>query len=162
MRTLKTMGVAGVIAAAALGGSATAATGARTVAFSGTYAGTATVKVNGTQATAVALGKGTGTLMGASKIGGSAKADTSSPPCAIWYGLGSISSTRGTLKISVLPGARGCASQDDQNNVTVSGQIKVAGGTGKFAKAKGLLKFTGKLDRAAGKFSVRLTGALTV
>jgi hypothetical protein len=65
------------------------------------------------------------------------------------------------LRLTLTPTSRGCAaSEEDRDNISFSGSAKVVGGTGKFRAAKGLLRFTGHYDRAAGKFSVKLKGTL--
>ena len=58
--------------------------------------------------------------------------------------------------------SRGCAaSEEDQQNISVSGTAKVTGGTLKFRKARGSLRFTGRYDRKSGVFNVKFTGTLT-
>lgn len=148
------LAVAAVAAASALAGS--------TVAFVGTYSGKATTKVTGQTVAISAHGTGKGTLVGASKLSGQGKGDASNPPCVPFSGPGTISGARGKLTFSVQPTSRGCAAQDDQKQVSVSGKLKVAGGSGKFAKAHGTLKFTGQYNRGTGAFTVKLTGALTL
>ena len=56
-----------VFAATAVGATSTTA---RTLAFTGSYAGTAAVKVDGDNIVYAATGKGTGTTIGPSKIAG--------------------------------------------------------------------------------------------
>jgi hypothetical protein len=70
-----------------------------------------------------------------------------------------ISGAKGKLKVKVLPTSRGCAaSEDDRNNISVVGTVKVTGGTGKFRKARGNLRFTGHYNRSTGAFTVKLKG----
>jgi len=64
--------------------------------------------------------------------------------------------------VTLLSTARGCAaSADDQNNVSLYGDAKVAGGTKLFKKAKGKLNFSGTYDRQSFKFTLKFTGKLT-
>ena len=134
---------------------------AQSAAFKASYSGTATEKVNGQTVTAVAKGKGTGTLVGKSSISGTVVANTANPPCGPFSGPGVIVGKAGKLKVTVLPTSRGCAAgQDDQNSISLSGTAKVKGGTGKFLKARGSLHFSGHYDRSTGAFTVKLTGAL--
>jgi hypothetical protein len=147
--------------AALVAGTASAKT--RTWAFSGTFAGTVTEKVDGQLVTATTKGKGKVTLIGMSTVSGVVKATTTADqPCAPFGGPGTIASPKTTLKVVVVPTSRGCAaSEEDRNNISVSGSVKVSGGTKVYKAAKGTLRFTGKYDRSSGAFTVKLTGKLT-
>ena len=154
-----------LIAAAAItavvAGSALGAAQSR-VAFKGTYKGTVTEKVDGSSVTAVAGASGKGTVIGSSKLAGTVKATTANPPCSPLSGPGTLSGSKGKLKLNVVTGSRGCAAgEDDQDSIAVSGTAKVTGGTLKFTRAKGSLHFSGHYDRKAGSFNVTLTGSLT-
>lgn len=165
MTRFRTITAALAVAALVCAGTAlgAASTVARTLAFAGSYAGTAVVKVDGDNVAYSAAGKGTGTLIGASKIAGKGKGDASSQVCAVWLGTGTITAANGTkLNIAVMPGAKGCPNKSNQNIIALNGLLKVSGGTGKFAKAKGSLKFTGTLDRGKGVWSIKLTGTLSL
>lgn len=143
---------------ALLAASAVAASG---VKFSAKYSGKVTEKVSGQTSTAVAKGSGTGTLVGKSTIGGTVIASLSDSPCAPFTGPGAITSPVGVLKLKVVPVSRGCAAgEDDRDNISVSGTATVTGGTKKFKKAKGTLRFTGHYDRSSGAFNVKLTGTV--
>jgi hypothetical protein len=132
------------------------------ISFSASYAGTAVTKVTGDKIDYQASGKGSGTLVKASKIQGVGVGDKSNPPCAPFNGPGSITSSAGKLKLSVLPSSRACAADEsDQNNISLSGTAKVLGGTLKFKKARGSLHFSGHFTRSTGKFTVKLRGPLT-
>ena len=64
-------------------------------------------------------------------------------------------------KITVVPTSRGCAaSEDDRDNISLAGSVKVRGGTLKFRTAHGTLRFTGHYNRATGAFNVKLKGTL--
>jgi hypothetical protein len=153
--------IATVALAAVVAGSAFAAAQTK-VTFKGSYAGKVTEKVDGSNVTALANGSGKGTLIGSSKLAGTVTATTANPPCSPLNGPGTISGSKGKLKITVTTGSRGCAAgEDDQDNITVSGTAKIAGGTLKFKKAKGSLHFSGHYDRKSGSFNVNLTGSFT-
>jgi hypothetical protein len=132
---------------------------AQTAAFTGTFAGKVTEQVDGQSVKASATGTGSPVLgnvrLGKSTLTGLVAATTANPPCSPLSGPGTITSKLATT-------SRGCAaSEEDQNSITVSGDAKVNGGTLKFKKAKGSLHFSGKYDRKAGTFLVKLTGRLT-
>jgi len=158
LRILSAVTVALAVAAVA----ATSAPAGATVAFTATYTGKATTKVTGQTVAISAQGAGKGSIIGASKIAGTGKGDASNPPCVPFSGPGTITGVGAKLTFAVLRTSRGCAAQDDQNNVTVTGQLKITGGTGKLARAHGTLKFTGKYNRGTGAFTVKLTGALAL
>lgn len=153
-----------VTAAAAVTASALAGTAAkpRIISFAASYSGTAVVKVDGNVADIAANGTGKGTVIGAGKITGVGKGDTSSQPCVPFAGPGTMTGAQATkLSFVVVQGSQGCG--DEQGQVfSVSGKAKVTKGTGKLAKAKGTLKFTGIYDRSDGSFSVKFKGPLTV
>jgi len=135
----------------------------KTVPFKGSYAGTVTEKVDGQNITSLATATGVGTAVGKGKLLGTVAATTANPPCSPLSGTGTLTGPKGNLKVTLIPAlAKGCAaSQDDQNNITVSGMAKVVGGTLQFKKAKGTIHFSGPYDRQAGTFSVKFTGKLT-
>jgi hypothetical protein len=133
------------------------------VAFKGSYAGRVTEKVDGNTVTAKTTGTGTGTAIGKGALAGTVTATTTpDQPCAPFNGPGTLSGSKGKLKVTVATGSRGCAaSEEEKDSISVSGTVKVNGGTLKFKKAKGTLRFTGHYDRASGAFNVKLTGSLT-
>ena len=133
----------------------------KTVVFAGSYTGNATTNMNGTSGTVTANGTGTGTMIGSSKLSGNGPV-TQQQPCALFSGPGQLVAANGAkIVFTVKPGAQGCGSDSD-NTVTLSGYALVNGGSGKFAKAKGTLKFTGVYDRGGGAFNVKFAGKLTV
>ena len=67
-----------------------AATKSVVVAFTGTYKGQASTKVDGNTATITAHGTGKGTLIGAGSINGLGTGDTSQQPCIPFGGTGTI------------------------------------------------------------------------
>jgi hypothetical protein len=148
-------------AALAVAGVGSAVTPKKTVAFSATYAGTATVQVTDQVADISASGKGTGTLIGSSSITGKGTGDASQQPCAPFTGPGTMVGSGGKLAFTVVSGSQGCG--DEQGQVfSISGKANVTSATGKLKKAKGQLKFTGVYDRGQGTFSVKFKGTLTI
>jgi hypothetical protein len=146
------LAVAAVVVGGALGSS---------TAFTASYSGTVTEKVNGQAITAAPRGKGTGTLIGKSTLTGTVSATTANPPCSPLKGPGALVGKAGKVKLNLLPTSRGCAAgEDDQDNISFSGTAKVTGGTGKFRAAKGTLRFSGHYDRSNGSFNVKLKGTL--
>jgi hypothetical protein len=134
---------------------------AQSTAFKGSYAGKVTEKVSGQAVTALASGAGSGTVIGKGKLTGTVNATTADPPCSPLNGPGKISGPAGTLKLTLVA-ARGCAaSEQDQDSINVAGNAKITGGTLKFKKARGTLRFSGHYDRKSGSFNVKLTGTLT-
>ena len=96
-----------------------------------------------------------------STLTGTVSASTANPPCSPLGGTGTLSGAKSKLKFSVVTGtvSRACAAgEDDQNNISFSGSVKVTGGTGALKKAKGTLHFSGHYDRGTGAFTVKLTG----
>jgi hypothetical protein len=154
---------AGVIALVAAAGAALGATPKpKTVTFKGAYAGTVTEKVDGQNVTGLTNGTGSSTAVGKGKLIGTPAGTTANPPCSPITGVATITGPKGNLKVSLLPTARACAaSEDDQDNISVVGDAKVAGGTKLFKKAKGKLHFSGTYDRKAFKFTLKFTGKLT-
>lgn len=148
-----------LVATVGFGASASGAA-SKKVAFKGAYAGKATEKVTGQTVKALAKGHGKGTALGKGTIKGSVKGTTANPPCSPIAGPGVITGKKGKLKVKVVK-SRACgASEEEQNKITVSGTVKVKGGTGKFKKAKGKLHFSGRYNRSSGAFSIKLTGTL--
>jgi hypothetical protein len=138
-----------------------AAAKVKTVAFTATYAGTANVQVNGTVANISANGTGNGTILGPGAISGTGTGDSSQQPCVPFSGPGVMAGTAGTkLSFTIPQGAQGCGDQEGQV-FSVAGKATVTKGTGKLAKAHGILRFTGTYDRGAGTFSVKFKGTLT-
>lgn len=150
----------GAAALAALtAGSALAATSVKPIVFTGTYSGTASTKIDGSTVTISANGSGKGTLIGAGKVVGNGTGDSSKQPCVPFGGTGSITGAAGAIQFKVLSNASGCG--DEGGHVfSVTGYAQVLKATGKLAKAKGQLRFTGTYSRDDGTFSVKFTGTL--
>lgn len=150
----------GVAACAAFAASALAAPASTTVTFKANYAGKATEKVSGQNVTAVAKGSGKANVLGKSSITGTVKGSTTEQ-CSNIIGPGKMTSSKGNLNVTLVK-SKGCAaSEDERDNILLSGTVKVKGGTGKFTKARGSIHFSGHYDRSSGAFNVKLTGPLT-
>jgi hypothetical protein len=150
--------------AATLAGPAFAREGttAKIIAFTASYSGTAVVQVNESVADISATGTGKGTVIGASKITGVGKGDSSVQPCVPFTGPGTMAAANGTkLMFTVIAGSQGCGDEAGQV-FSISGKAKVTKGAGKLKKARGTLKFSGVYDRGQGTFSVKFKGSLTV
>jgi hypothetical protein len=133
----------------------------KNVPFTGSYAGQASAKVVEGSSTAniSATGTGTGTLIGKGTLTGTGTGDSSQQPCVPFGGTGSIVGAKGSIAFKLSTGASGCG--DEGGHVfSVKGYATVTKATGKLAKAKGTLKFTGIYNRDDGTFSVKFTGTL--
>ena len=155
----------GVIAAAGLAAGATMAAPsagtATAVPFTATYAGTAVVRVDGSVADITANGVGKGTPIGASKVTGKGKGDSSEQPCVPFTGTGALIGS-GTTKLTfkVIPGSSGCGDEAGQV-FSISARATVIKGYGKLANVRGKLKITGVYDRGKGTFTAKFAGTLT-
>lgn len=140
--------------------SAALAATAKKVAFTGSFSGQATTKVNGNTADISATGKGKASVLGSSTLTGTGTGDTSQQPCVPFGGTGMLKGSGSSLAFKVVSSSKGCGDEGG-HSFSVVGYIQVTKATGKLAKAKGQLKFTGVYDRDAGSFSVKFTGTLT-
>jgi hypothetical protein len=148
------------LAAAMLAAAATAVAAPSTsVAFVAKYAGQASTKVDGNTATIAATGKGKGTLIGTGTITGNGTGDSSQQPCIPFGGLGKMTGTAGAISFKVLTTSNGCGDEGG-HTFAIKGYATVLRATGKLAKAKGTLKFTGIYDHDGGTFTVKFTGTL--
>jgi hypothetical protein len=161
----KVLGIAAsaLLAAAVITAGAAAAPAShavKIVAFSATYTGTATTQQSDNVVDISANGSGSGTLLGAGKITGKGTGDSSQQPCVPFTGTGAMTGTAGTtVAFKVTSGANGCGDEKGEAFAIV-GHATVVKATGKLAKAKGTLKFTGTYDRSSGAFKVKFTGKL--
>jgi hypothetical protein len=139
---------------------AASALAAAPILIAGKYAGQASTKVEGDVANISASGIGKATVLGAGKITGQGTGDSSQQPCVPFGGTGTITGIAGTtISFKVITGANGCG--DEGGHVfSIRGTLAVLKATGKLAKAKGTLRFTGVYDRDDGTFTVKLTGTL--
>jgi hypothetical protein len=147
-----------VVASGAVAG--TSKSGVKVVPFSASYTGTATTQQTDTTVAIAANGTGTGAAIGAGKITGNGTGDSSVRPCVPFTGTGAMTGTAGTtVNFKVISGSNGCGDEAGEVFALV-GHASVVKATGKLAKAKGTLKFTGTYNRTSGAFSVKFTGTL--
>jgi hypothetical protein len=162
--------IAGVVASPA---SSNAAVKTKTVAFKGSYSGTASLLFQGTDIKIISVsGSGSAPIVGASSLSGTGEATggADSNLCVPFKGTGSIKSSAATIKFSVSgKTSQGCSSgQSGPVTVTVTGTAKVTKGTGKAKGATGSLKYKGTLKlndtsgSQTGTFSGTVSGKLTV
>jgi hypothetical protein len=132
-----------------------------TIAFTGKYAGTAVTKITDSVVAISATGTGKGTIIGAGKLTGAGTGDSSQQPCVPFGGTGKLTGVAATTILFkvVSTTSKGCGDEEGQM-FSLSGKAVVVKATGKLAKAKGTLKFTGLYNRGAGTFSVKFTGSL--
>src|SRR3954464_1046264 len=158
--TVKTFGTVVLMAfAAALVAAAAVAAPVKSFPITGSYAGTASTKVDGNTVNIAANGTGSIKLIGAGSIQGAGTGDSSQQPCVPFAGTGTIKGAKGVLSYKVLPNANECG--DEGGHVfSVKGNMQVTKATGALAKAKGVLRFTGVYSRDDGTFNVKLTGTL--
>jgi hypothetical protein len=156
MRKAITLTAAGLMVAAVYAGAALAATHP----FAASYSGRVTEKVVDDSVTGIVAGKNTAGLA-RSTLAGTVKGSQANA-CSPLTGPGTIKSGTSTIKLSIVTTkSRACAAgEDDRNHINVSGQVKVAGGTGKYAGASGLLTIKGTYNRSNGLFSVKFSGSL--
>jgi len=133
----------------------------KTVPFTAKYAGQASTKIDGNIANISATGTGTGTLIGRGKLTGTGTGDSSQQPCVPFGGLGKLTGVASTtISFKVASSSKGCG--DEGGHIfSLKGTATVLKATGKLAKAKGTLRFTGVYDRDGGTFTVKFTGLLT-
>jgi hypothetical protein len=158
--TVKTFGTVVLLAfAAALVATSAIAAPVKSIPIAGSYAGTASTKVDGNTVNIAANGTGSLKLIGAGSIQGAGTGDSSQQPCIPFAGTGTIKGAKGVISYKVLPSANGCG--DEGGHVfSVKGNMQVTKATGALAKAKGVLRFTGVYSRDDGTFNVKLTGTL--
>jgi hypothetical protein len=159
VRTIR-YAVLAAFAAAVVAASAVAAP-TKSIPIAGHYAGTASTNVDGNTVTIAANGKGTIAKFGAGTIIGNGAGDSTQQPCVPFAGTGKITAPGGTVLTYTVPtGATGCGDEGG-HTFSVKGVLRITKATGKLAKAKGTLRFSGVYDRDGGTFDVKLTGTLT-
>jgi hypothetical protein len=145
-----------------------AAVKTKVVSFKGTYSGTASLLIQGTDIKVLSItGNGSAPIVGTSSLSGTAAATAGADSnlCVPFKGSGSIKGSAATIKLATLSTtSKGCSSgQSGPVTVSVTGTAKVAGGTGKARGAKGTLKYKGtlKLDDTSGSQSGTFTGTVS-
>lgn len=158
---------------AGLGTPAMASVSAKTVTFSASFSGKASLLISNNKVTISSIaGSGKNSLFGSSSVSGSGSAPKSgSSLCDPFGGKGSIAKGANKISFVVIQSSaqKGCSSgESGAVTITFSGTTKATGGTGKANGASGSLKFSGTLKLGgtsgsqSGSFSVRLSGKLTV
>jgi hypothetical protein len=158
----------GLFASPALAG---ATSSAKTVSFSATYSGKASLLiVNSKVKISSITGSGKNSLFGTSKVSGSGAA-AASAQCDPFGGKGNIAggSSKITFTVTESSAQQGCSNgESGPITVTFHGTAKATGGGGKANGASGTLKFSGTLHLGgtsgsqSGTFKVSLSGKLTV
>lgn len=150
-----------------------AATASKAVTFSASYSGKATLLIDNSKVTIRSItGTGKNSLFGSSSVSGSGSAPKSgSSLCDPFGGSGTIAAgaNKITFVVTQSSSQQGCSSAES-GAVTIKfhGVTKATGGTGKAVGASGSLKFSGALNiggtsgTQTGKFTVSLSGKLTV
>ena len=158
--SIVTMGAALAGAVLVTGAFAAATVAQKAVPFTAKYTGTAVTRQTDNVVDITANGSGTATLLGAGKVTGLGKGDSSVRPCVPFNGTGSMKGPGGVITFKVNPGSAGCG--DDSGQLfSITGKASVLKATGKLANAKGTLKMTGTYDRESGAFSVKFSGTLS-
>lgn len=140
----------------------TTAAAAAAVAVSVNFSGSAQVKQSGSSLDIKADANGSGAPFGSAHLTGAGKGNSDAKPCPVFTGPGTIEGSGGDkITFTVDPKSSGCPDADDNNVVIVTGIANVDGGGGKYAKAKGSLRFSGNFERNGGKLTISFTGSLT-
>jgi hypothetical protein len=140
--------------------SAAFAGAAKRFPIAGTYSGTASTQVDGNTATIVANGTGKSTTLGSGKLTGNGTADTSQQPCTPFGGTGKLTGVGSVITFKVPVSSTGCGDEGG-HLFAIKGVFQIVKVTGKLAKAKGSLRFSGTYSHDDGTFSIKLTGSLT-
>jgi hypothetical protein len=166
------LAVAFVAAAALASGSALGSSGsAQALApFRASFSGKAVVRVTGQRADITAAATGPARILGKSRIAGSLGKSrlvgkgvgNNSDPCPLFGGTATITASNGMKLNFTIPPAGGTGCTDEEAQLfSLSGRATVTGGTGKYVRTKGVLRFSGSFDRGTGLFNVAFTGTLT-
>ena len=176
LAALASMTVVGFIAGPAFpAGAATSSVkvAAKTVAFSASFSGKASLLIDNSTVTISSIsGTGKNSLFGKSSVSGSGSAPKSSSSlCDPFGGKGAIAggANKVTFVVTQSSSQQGCSSGDSGKvTITFHGVTKASGGTGTAKGASGSLKFSGTLHLGgtsgsqSGSFTVSLSGKLTV
>src|SRR5205814_7738062 len=110
--TVKTFRYVALLAfAAAFVATSAVAAPVKSIPIAGTYAGTASTKVEGNTVNLAANGTGSLKLIGAGSIQGAGTGDSSQQPCVPFAGTGTIKGAKGVISYKVLPNANGCGDE---------------------------------------------------
>lgn len=163
------LAAAATVAGLALPGATSGATAAKTVPFTGSFSGRATLLIdNGNVSISAIRGSGSASLVGRSAVSGKGAA-AATAQCDPFSGTGSIVGAAGAIRFVVArsTSTEGC-STGETGPVTINfqGIARAVGGTGKAKGASGSLKFSGTLQLSnttgteSGPFTAKLSGRL--
>ena len=135
---------------------------AASVSVNISFSGSAQVKQSGSSLDIKADATGSGAPFGNAHLTGAGQGNSDAKPCPVFTGPGTIEGSGGDkITFTVDSKSSGCPDAEDNNIVIVTGIANVDGGGGKYAKAKGSLRFAGNFERSAGKLTISFTGSLT-
>ena len=134
----------------------------KSMTINATYTGKIAMNWSDSDVQGTVTATGTGTTLGLTQLTGSGSSAPSGQDASI-SGAGTISDGTNTLKATFDPNASAHAKEGAApTNVTISGNVIITGGTGKYAGATGTLKFTGGFPVAATAAGTKDSGALTL
>ena len=134
----------------------------KSMTINATYTGKISMNWSDSDVQGTVTATGTGTTLGLTQLTGSGSSSPSGQDATI-SGAGTISDGTNTLKATFDPNASAHAKDGAApTNVTISGNVIITGGTGKYAGATGTLKFTGGFPVAATAAGTKDSGALTL
>ena len=140
----------------------TTSSSGKSLTINATYSGKIAMNWSDSDVQGTVTATGTGTTLGLTQLTGSGSSSPSGQDATI-SGAGTISDGTNTLKATFDPNASAHAKEGAApTNVTISGNVIITGGTGKYAGATGTLKFTGGFPVAATAAGTKDTGALTL
>ncbi len=127
---------------------------AKSKAFNGKFAGTASVLVNGSAVTVKSV-NGSGGAAGLTKLSGHNGTGTASGSCAFFSGKALLQGPSGKVALAVKSTSKGCGSE---TAATVTGSATAKGLSGKLKGTKGAVTFSGTFDSSTGAFSIVMKG----
>ncbi len=140
----------------------TTSSSGKSLTINATYTGKIAMNWSDSDVQGTVTATGTGTTLGLTQLTGSGSSAPSGQDASI-SGAGTISDGTNTLKATFDPNASAHAKEGAApTNVTISGNVIITGGTGKYAGATGTLKFTGGFPVAATAAGTKDSGALTL
>ena len=140
----------------------TTSSSGKSLTINATYSGKIAMNWSDSDVQGTVTATGTGTTLGLTQLTGSGSSSPSGQDATI-SGAGTISDGTNTLKATFDPNASAHAKDGAApTNVTISGNVIITGGTGKYAGATGTLKFTGGFPVAATAAGTKDSGALTL
>ena len=111
----------------------------KTVAYSGTFTGTVAGSVTASDLQATVKGEGKGDVAGLDTLAGSGSASG----CDSFADSGTLSGGGNSLKFEVKSTSKACGDAAAGDNMNLTGDLVITGGTGKYVGATGTLKVKG-------------------